>query len=548
MKTTRRSFLACGGAFAVLGVQGAERPLWTAGIVTDTHVGTTRESCARVEMALRLFAEKGIDLLVHCGDIADRHYPEGYRFLREIVDREFAQRHPRELWVYAYHDWMNRQSEPFEAVMMDVRDRLKATNGLYECFDFRGCPIVSFPQYFEMKRLTALLDRAVAMRPGGPVLLFGHEPPLGCADNAVTWGSSKLRSVLQNYPQVVYVNGHAHSSLRSELNIWQDTFTSVNAGCLQSWSGHVVGAAGTGKQSFGALILESYRDRLVFRRFDVRNGREYMADSPWTIPLPFDPKTAPYRRDRQAAKEPRPEFAPGAKLSLRTDNPFRTLVIRIPEAVAPGGCYRYQVEIVSDEPGKSARGDVFGQFYLPEGERRPFVEFSVNSGYFEKNRRFVIRITPHNCFNGGGRPLEIPFVAPEPQRGTVCLESANPMGELPFYSDNMLTKGVKPSGDWMACTGGVTLWMPLGIEGKGTYRVTFTAETDQPGPRTLAFHMREAIRNMPVSPRLQTVAGQSGPMRYSIDFVRKAADGRLCLSAAGVSGRFRISDLRVERF
>mgnify|MGYP003345978646 CR=1 FL=1 len=144
--------------------------------------------------------------------------------------------------------------------------------------------------------------------------------------------------------------------------------------------------------------------------------------------------------------------------------------------------------------------------------------------------------------------MEIPFVAPEPQRGTVCLESANPMVELPFYSDNMLTKGVKPSGNWMSCTGGVTLWMPLGVEGKGSYRVTFTAETNQPGPRTLAFHMREAIRNMPVSPRLQTVAGQSGPMRYSIDFVRKAADGRLCLSAAGVSGRFRISDLRVERF
>ena len=550
-KTSRWSPLAAAGALLVLsalGAEGAERPAWTAGIVTDTHVGTTRESCARVEMAMRLFAGRGVDLFVHCGDIADRHCPEGYRHLREIFEREFAARRPRELWVYAYHDWMDRRSEPFETVMADVRSLLKAPNDLYGSFDLQGWSIVSFPQYFDEKKLKSLLDAAVAAHPDRPVLLFGHEPPLGCADDAVTWGSSSLRRILAKYPQVVYVNGHAHSSLRSELNVWQGEFTSVNAGCLQTWTGHAVGASPNGKPSFGVLLLEAYRDRLVFRRFDVRSGREYAADRPWTIPLPFDPATAPYRRDRQAAAEPKPQFAPGARLALKTDAPFTTFTVRIPRAEAPGGCYRYQVEMLSGERGMSSRGDVFGQFYLEESDRRPFVTFAMNSGYFEPGRKYAVRVTPCNCFGGAGTPLETTFVSPEPRRGETLLEVAEPIGKLTFFADNELTRPVGPTDGWMAGSGGARFWMPVAIEGTGSYRVTFSAETDQPGPRTLALHMREAVSNRPLSSRIQTVEGRNGPVRYSIDFKRKVADGRLSLAFEGVSGRFRIANLRIERF
>ncbi|MDO5318475.1 MAG: metallophosphoesterase [bacterium] len=545
--TTRRAFLLTSGAFTAVGA-AANRPLWKAGIVTDTHVGKTRESCTRIEMAFRLFAAHEVDLFVHCGDIADRHYPEGYRFLREMFDRAFAARRPREFWVYAYHDWLDRTKEPFTTVMADVRALLKAPNDLYESCDVNGWPLVMFPQYFERDRLRTLLDTAVATHPGRPVLLFGHEPPLGCADDAVTWGSSGLRQILSDYPQVVYVNGHAHSSLRSEQNIWQGEFTSVNAGCLQSWTGHVVGASAQGKQSFGALILEVYPDRLVFRRFDVRTGLEYAADHPWTIPLPLDLKAAPYRRERQMVREPIPQFADGARLELKMSTPFTTFTVRIPRAVAPNGCYRYQVEIFSAVPGQSSRGDVFGQFYLPESERRPFVTFALNAGYFEKDAAYTVRVTPCNCFGGRGKPLEAVFTAPAPHDGTKVLGVAEPMKTLSFFSDNELTHSVKPSEGWVVCSGGARLWMPVACEGKGRYRVKFSAEIDQPGPRTMAFHMREAVSGKPLSPRIQTLEGHHGPVRYSIDFARKDADGTLSLAMEGVSGRFRLTDLQVERF
>ena len=120
MKIGRRAFLASSGAFVALRARGAEKPLWTAGIVTDTHVKRTRESCDRVRMACDLFARKVVDLVVNCGDIADLYYPEAYPILKEITDGAFPVKPPKKIWVYANHDWCGRKDEPWEKVFADV--------------------------------------------------------------------------------------------------------------------------------------------------------------------------------------------------------------------------------------------------------------------------------------------------------------------------------------------------------------------------------------------------------------------------------------------
>ena len=53
----RRAFIGAAGAFAFAPVPGRifaadERPLFRMGVMTDTHVGRTRESCSRVQAAL----------------------------------------------------------------------------------------------------------------------------------------------------------------------------------------------------------------------------------------------------------------------------------------------------------------------------------------------------------------------------------------------------------------------------------------------------------------------------------------------------------------
>jgi predicted phosphodiesterase len=84
---TRRWFLSGAAAVGVspfVRTWGADdRPLWTAGLMTDTHIGKTMESCSKVRSACELFAKHKVDIVVNCGDIADLYYPTGYQALRK---------------------------------------------------------------------------------------------------------------------------------------------------------------------------------------------------------------------------------------------------------------------------------------------------------------------------------------------------------------------------------------------------------------------------------------------------------------------------------
>ena len=70
----KRIMLAAGLVCAA-GLVRAKEPILRVGIMTDTHIGETAESCVLVRKAFEVFRAQKADLIVNCGDIADKHYP-----------------------------------------------------------------------------------------------------------------------------------------------------------------------------------------------------------------------------------------------------------------------------------------------------------------------------------------------------------------------------------------------------------------------------------------------------------------------------------------
>ena len=550
--TTRRTFIASAGAFVSLRAQCAEKPLWKAGIVTDTHVARTRASCELVRKACELFAENDIDIFVNCGDIADRYYPEAYPILNEITNAAFPSKPPRKIWVYANHDRIDRQEEPWEKVMVDVKRLLSATNDIYDLIEMQGYPLLVFPQWLDFARAEKMIADVCAnpKYAGKPVFVFDHVPPEDTTDNSVTWGSRGRRELYSKYPRIVNVSGHAHGSLRSELNIWQGAFTSVNMGCLQVWGGHAVGGAPKSKKNYGAVVMEVYCDRIVFRRFDVRTKEEYGADERWTVPVPFDPKTAPYRRDRVTAVEPVPQFPEGAALSLKALSPFAAVEMSFPRAKGRHGTYIYKVQVTTPDGEALARNDMFGQFYLPEGERDAVLVRNLSAGYFDPGRKYRVRITPCNCFGVGGRPIEADFTAPEATGFDTLFESSDPMKDCPFMTQLEGGKRVKAADGWYSIgPGNFRLELPNGIwKERGRYRFTVDMETIQPDPRTWTLVLRypgPPLKN--ANARIATPRGESGKTRYVIEFTEEHL-GRnyYLLVREGGKGKVRFGKVKLE--
>lgn len=580
MEIARREFIGCAGAFSLsaagTGIAWAkEKPLLRIGIMTDTHVLETKASCRRVKQACSLFRKHGVDMVAHIGDLADNHYPKGYAAYREVVDEVFAGMpagtRPQELFVYAAHDTFayrgykkrSEWSKYIDEAYADMQRHLRAPNGTYASGTIKGFAYVTFPQTgtkgVDWARIEKMIADAVETNPGKPVFVFAHIPPANTTRTGR--GDPRYTALFSKYPQIVNISGHTHGSLADERAIWQGAFTSVNAGCLQNWGDGRDGIAGNSVRrisEYGVVVLEVFADRLVFRRFDVRDGEEHQADRPWIVPWPFDPATAPYRPEIRKGRSPLPAFARGAALKVVPDGANGDgVTLVIPAAAGETRAYAYRVWLDRDDANGGwkplARRDFFGDFCQPRRNWAVEHEQKFVSAYFEGNSRYRFRVSPVNCWGVEGKALETAFSAPESGVAPKVVWSSNdPMNECPFRFGLSGGSSVLRDGDFYRMDArNARLVLPKGIwDGPKGTRFRFVADirTIQKSWPTWTIVLRNPTPIANAFGRISTPDGDTGTLRYVIDFAKTdAAYAYYLLVREGGEGKIRFEHIRIER-
>lgn len=534
--------------FTVLAMQ-AEEPILRAGIITDTHIGQTAESCSHVRKVFELFQTLKTDLIIHCGDIAELHYPTGYRHYRNIFNEVFAEPRPKELFSYAGHDCRGfRKDEDGYAI---VKKEIGAANDIYDRLELKGYPFLVFKQYPDIGKYEQMISQAEKDFPGKPVFVINHEPPRNTTYHSQFWGSPRLQPVLEKHPRVVQFTGHAHSSVRDERNIWQGKFTSVSAGCLQHWTGILTGSPVYGKKSDGVLLLEVYPAKLVIRRFEYLTGKEYAPDKRWIIPLPFDEKTAPYAPGRLAEENSVPEFPDGTVLRC----PFKKggLVLRFPEA--SGDVAEYRIELEKNRPDGQwqmfARCDQFSSFYLPK--KQEYIRTVLPESYFSTGQKYRVRIFPVNFRGRSGKPLMAEFTAPELPGAMAQKEISHPMEELPFTLDRtgaavQVNNGFYTLPDGAAANLGLPENLFDEAPANAVFRLTADVHAKQTTDLPWAVIVVEKKRKTRATSRIGTVPGDCGTLRYVLEFkMKKTGTHYLLQFRGGGPGQIRFEKIRLER-
>lgn len=472
MEIDRRGFIGAGAAFAAVGAMRAwgvpaSGRIARIGHMTDTHVVGNEECFDRVRAALRLFRDKGVDMIINNGDIADRHISEAYRLYRKFTNEVFpdAATRPREVFAYAWHDQHAHQrstgADPkdYMAAFENVRKELQASDPVVCDFVWKGLPFIvmseftgspGFPTWEEYE---TTVERVCAANPGKPVFVVDHVPPAGTTYHCWFWGNVNCRRILNRFPQVVSLSGHVHGSLANERHIWQGEFTAINAGCLQVWDGFLPGSQtnrGNNKKSYAVLVLDVYPDRLVAYRYDVRDGAE--VGPAWVVPFPFVAKSAPYRAGEHEKRFTVPQFARGAKLVLAAKGtPLEGYVLTIPETMADGTIpYNYRVRIERQEKSGEwktfARDDLMAEWWKRPSERDGKIVHFLHSGFFAEGDKFRIAVTPMDFFYREGRAIyaDVPAGA----KLKTIWECAEPMKEMRYFEGG---KPLEPDGDgWVA--------------------------------------------------------------------------------------------------
>lgn len=526
----------------------AGEPVLRVGFITDTHIGETAESCAHVRKAFEVFRAQKADLIVHLGDIANLHYPSGYRHYRNIFNEVFAGCKPEQIFVYAGHDAIGFKD--VDKAYRIVEKEIGATNSIYAKRVLKGYPFLAFRQSADPAKYEAEISAAEKEFPGKPIFVLNHEPPVNTTYHSITWGSRKLRPVLEKHPRVVQFTGHAHSSVRDERNIWQGKFTSISAGCLQRWAGTLVGTAPGGKDSDGMLLMEVYPDKLVIRRFEYTTGKEYRPDKRWIVPLPFDEKTAPYAPSRRYAETPAPEFAPGTVLKYHWEN---GLAVSYPEASDDVAEYRIDIEKTGSD-GKwitFARYDQFSGFYL----KKPPEAWTVvlNPGYFTPGNKYRVSVYPMSYWHKCGKPLTAEFTAPEQPAPKKVLEFKDPMKELSFVAGRSRKPAPVKNGFYqLRNVEAGNLILPDdfwdGEFKKARYRLIVDFYADQTPDMPWVMLVLDPKTNTRMTSRICTVPGNEGLRRYVVEFNKYLKDMHCEIQLRGGGpGLVRFEKVRLER-
>lgn len=552
--SSRRAFLGgtIGLAASAALALPKEKPLFTIGLLCDTHVGgpamdpVTKKrkviGCERVKMALEVFRRQGCDIVANVGDVCDMHDPELYPKIRATAEAVFAgaEKRPKLWYVYAGHDVFRFRGHDRTKFMEDrmpaldeMRDLIGAENPQKVWVtDVKGVPVVLFREWSDKDdRYGDVLKDVCAKNPGKPVLVLDHYPPFDTVSKSDNNGGYiRRRTILDGFPQVIHISGHLHNTMRDPGQIWQGAFTAYNCGCLYDWSRPLAGGSRSEiLQGWEVSLLEMYPSAVVFRRFDIRTGAEIDPLAPWTVPLPFDPKTAPFRREARRRAESVPAFPRGAQLAVAVDLPKTGVTLSFPSAP---GTYGYRVETFRKAPdGAWARFSLreeLGDYCLPDGTAPSVVTHLLPASLLAGESACRVTVTPQTAFGSCGAPIEAAFAVPAlPAAGETVYASDDPLAELEVRPWDAKTAPFAKSADgWLAipaatCNGFGRLVLPEKAFASpvGThYRIDCEFRVDGPACDHLQLNLTAPAGGRYISDRIRVPMGTPDAQRVIIDW------------------------------
>ena len=526
-------------------------PILRAGIMTDTHVTREKSSCRKLKYALEFFKKNKVDLVINAGDIADIFDPDSYKNYRQTVQQVFCNTPmPEEIFAYANHERINRPKDDIDQVFQEVKQLLKIPHEPYAVRKIKGCTFIVVPQFVDIRRYKSMLDKAAEENQGRPFFVIDHAPPAN-----TVFASEGLdiprRKLLDNYPDAVVICGHKHNTLKSELAVWQGNFTVVSAGGMYRWRPFLTGTPWFTLSSDMFLLLEVYPDKLLFRRISPQTGKEYKPENVWSIPLPFDRKTAPYDPQKRKKETLAPAFAADAKIKAKiTPQGIECL---FPHAQSRYGVYQYKFELFRKEKGILKRFALFhrmGNFVSQKANGREL----LNIGLFTPEEEALIKITPLDFWFNEGKSISKSITIPARTftKSEIQFESKNILRDCKIFTGTGKETPVIDKENFIHIPEGKALRVifPGNIwRGKAGTPYRFTVEMEL---KDSAAHNRFMVLQNPdpkdaATGRILLPRGNAGKLRYVFDHSKREDDYNffLALTSAG-AGKVRIHRIKSE--
>ena len=380
---------------------------------------------ANLDKALQMLAGKQPDVLMMAGDLADDASDNVFTMYNDLC-RKYFDKLPVNFACAGNHDYWT--SEPMgvrdaEAIYNNFCKKMEqpAENPLHSIingYDFISMSEDCNSYSSEMVgKLEEEIRKAVARDNKKPVFVVTHYPPANTVCGSYRkYGNAELDAMFKKYPQVVSFSGHTHHPLVDERSIWQKEYTAISTStlcycCMVEDNYNTVNTiAPFAREVINMLYMEVFDDRMEIHRYDVLSGKEIKPDDVWSVPLPFEPSSAPYSFERRAALRKAPEFPADAEMLLRFDYGFIYLIFD--NAGHDDFVHYYRVKI--SENGKVLFDERYvSDFYRMACHREDKRQyFRLPNELIEPRHNYRFEVTPEESFGNAGKPLVLDALIP----------------------------------------------------------------------------------------------------------------------------------------
>jgi hypothetical protein len=340
--------------------------------------------------------------------------------------------------------------------------------------------------------------------------------------------------------------------------IWQGSFTAVNAACLHLWGW---GSKQGPREEYGVLTMDVYPERLVFRRWDVRDGSEIGSDRPWSVPLPFVAETAPYNHERLKAAIPASPFPRKAKVQVETvleKGDFAGVRVGFQQTGPDTLRYRIVAERRTREGWRQlAHEELYSGFWQRPEDRESQVSVLFPAAKLDLASSVRFAVVPLSHFGVPGERIVSKSVkTPKSGSWKTVFEADWPSDKLAYVyakGGGVIECGAdgfhKPSG-----SKGSRLELPKGIfagPAGAKFRVVVDMRTEQPKNAWLwGLWLVDGETGKPVTKRQGTPAGDSGDQRWVFELVKSEkldSDTYHLGFDWGTTSRVKFNRVRIQR-
>ena len=404
----------------------AEKPLLKVAIMSDIQGHSYAEDAGmrNLERALDIFAVLKPHVVVNDGDINDTgRDSHAVAYYKKRCDERLgvlphiACMGNHEIGFLPKELQEERSSKvclkEFNSIFGFAADE-QLVHRVIEGYDFIALSLMKVACYreHEVAMLEKALEKAVMRDSKKPIFVATHyhvKDTVGSSDNA-DQGGALLRRLFDKFPQVVSISGHTHNPLQDPRCIWQGNFTAVDSstlcyGCVAMKPpavNQISCLIPYGHESVGVMFLEVYVNRLVFRRFSVRDCREIESENPWVVPWPHNPQSAPYSFECRRTKEIAPKFAADPEPTLWYD--FGYIYIMFNAALDKSAVFGYRIEL-ADSDGNTKSYFQISDYYRILEHRQNRVVFKAPPGSLIPGKSYRCRIFPVGFFGAEGHPI-----------------------------------------------------------------------------------------------------------------------------------------------